>query len=332
MRVASLLPSATEICYALDVEPVGVSHSCDYPPEAVDQPTLTRSRIDHDGASASEIDEQVRTIDGTTYALRTDRLAALEPDVILTQATCEVCAVEATAVHEAVAESGLDAEVVSLDPHTLREAIEDVRRVGRAVGRASRGDRVADELGERVAAATIDGADPGTNDRDTTVGHDNDAITASDDPSNGSTTRPRTLMFDWTDPVMLGGHWVPGVIERAGGRTTRPDGERTGPSRPVEWSWVRRYDPELLVVAPCGFELDRAVEAVEDLRARDGWRELTAVRENRVYVADGSGLFNRPGPRLVDSLESLRAVIDPDRSVSAATGVRRLPGLSPSAD
>lgn len=292
MQVVSLLPSATEICYALGVEPAGVSHSCDYPPEAADQPTLTRSRIDTDGDAAT-IDEQVREIDGSAYALRTDRLAEIDPDLLLTQATCEVCAVDATVVHEAVRELGLDTEVLTVDPHSVEEMLEDIERVGAAVGREGRAASVVADLRERIAAATVD------------------ETATADDPSG----RPRTLVFDWTEPPMLAGHWIPGMIDRAGGQIDRPVTDDPAPSVPIEWSWVREYDPEVLIVAPCGFEPPRAREAVADLRARDGWDELTAVKRGEVYAADGSGLFNRPGPRLVDTLELLRDTLDATRGV-----------------
>lgn len=298
MRVASLLPSATELCYAVGVEPVGVSHSCDHPPAARGQPTLTRSRIDTAG-TASDIDSEVQEIDGSAYELLTDRLARLSPDVILTQGTCEVCAVDATAVHEAVATLGLDAEVVTLDPHSLDDVMDDVRRVGAATDREQRAERVASRLEGRIDRATWDDRPP-------------------------QADRPRTLVFDWTEPPMLAGHWIPEMVRQTGGRMSRPVAQQPAPSVPVEWSWVREYDPERVIIAPCGFDTDRAVEAVEDLRALDGWKQLTAVQTDGVYVADGSGLFNRPGPRLVDTLEALRHALDPNRRVTGADGIRRL--------
>lgn len=295
MRVASLLPSATEICYRLGVEPVGVSHSCDYPPAANGLPVLTRSQIDPSGDAAA-IDEQVQAIEGSAYDLLAGRLAELAPDVIVTQGTCEVCAVDATAVHQAVADLGLDTEVVTLDPHSVDDMLGDVRRVGAALDRETEAERAVAELRERIERARLD-----------------------DPPADP----PRTLVFDWTDPPMLAGHWIPEMVRWAGGRMDRPVEEHPAPSIPIEWSWVREYDPERVIVAPCGFETDKAAEAVADLRAQDGWDRLTAVEREEVYVADGSGLFNRPGPRLVDTLEALRATLGPDRRVAGVESVRR---------
>jgi iron complex transport system substrate-binding protein len=282
MRVVSLLPSATEFCYALGVEPVGVSHGCDYPPRAREQPEVIHSRVDPGGTS-QEINEEVATAveTGGVYDLDRERLAALEPDVILSQGTCEVCAVDDSQVRRAVRELNLDAEVVTTDPHSLADVLADVERIG---DRLQRGKRAGDLLAgyrrriEQVERAT---------------------------PEEG----PETTVLDWLDPAMVAGHWVPGMVARVGGSYgLAAPGER---SRPREWSEIRAHDPEVLVASPCGFDLDQTVENIEDLTARQGWSELTAVETGRVYLLDGDQYMNRPGPRLVDTLELLAGILHP---------------------
>jgi len=296
MRVVSLLPSATEILYALGVEPVGVSHSCDYPPAVRGRPTLTSTPVDPD-ADPATIDDQVLDLGGATYTLDADLLAALEPDLVVTQATCEVCAVDASEVHVAVESAAVGADVLTLDPHSLADVFDDVRRVGAATGREAAAAALVEAVRERVAAVRRRGRE-------------------------GGGEPPRVTVLDWTDPVMVAGHWLPGMVETAGG-AFGPGGD--GPSRPVEWGTVRAYDPEVLIVAPCGFDRERAAAAVDGLREKPGWRELTAVREGRVFAVDGSGYMNRPGPRLVDSLELLADCLTGEVGGEAAVRVATLP-------
>jgi len=285
VRVATLLPSATETLFALGVEPVGVSHSCDHPLAARDLPTLTSTVVDHDDRSAADIDAQMRSVDGAVYDLDVDRLAALEPDLVVTQATCDVCAVDASAVREAVASLDPAPEMVTLDPHSFRDTLDDVTRLGAAVGRPDAAATLVDRLTARVDRVRERAADA------------------------AAAGRPRTAVLDWTDPPIRAGHWVRDMVGIAGGDASfQPDGA----SEPVAWDDVRAYDPEALVVAPCGFERNRAVEAVGDLAGRRGWRDLAAVADDRVYAIDGNALFNRPSHRLVDSLEVLFACLHPD--------------------
>jgi iron complex transport system substrate-binding protein len=286
MRVVSLLPSATEIVYALGVEPVGVSHECDYPPAAREVPAVNRSRVDA-GAASAEIDTQVREADreGGVYELDRERLATLDPDLVVSQGICDVCAVDEVRVRAAVDDLGLDAEVLTTDPHSLADVLADVERIGAALGRQ---DRAAD-LVERLDAR----------------------IEAVERAAGATAERPRVAVFDWTDPVMVAGHWIPGMVDLAGGRYGMAErGER---SRPREWGDIRTYDPEVLVVAPCGFGLDQTAANRADLTGREGWADLAAVREGRVYAVDGHHYVNRPGPRLVDTLEFLAAIVHPER-------------------
>ena len=303
MRVVSLLPSATELLYALDVDPVGVSHSCDYPPAAREKPVLTSTAIDYgDDRSAADIDRQTRRVEGGVYDVDEGLLAELDPDLVVTQATCEVCAVDASDVLAAVERRGVDAEVLTLDPHSLSDVLDDVERVGAAAGASERAASLRASLTARVDRVT--------------------------DRAAATTDRPRTAVFDWTDPVIAGGHWVPGMVERAGGT---PGLVTDGPSKPQRWTDVRSFDPEVLVVAPCGFGVERAADALADLRSKDGWDDLTAVRDGNVFVADGNGHVNRPGPRLVDSVELLASCIHPERFDAPAPDVVRRADAGPRA-
>ncbi|WP_049998234.1 cobalamin-binding protein [Halococcus sediminicola] len=302
MRVVSLLPSATEIVAALDIEPVGVSHECDYPSWVADKPAVNRSRVDPT-ASSGEIDEQVLDAEdsGGVYAIELDTLARLDPDLVVSQGICEVCAVDAVAVRKAVDELGLDCEVLTTDPHSIEDVFEDIHRIGTATGTEERAAALVADLEARVRAV------------------ERTAKTADE--------RPRVAVLDWTSPVMVAGHWIPEMVEMAGGSYGIAD--HGAASRPVEWEAIREYDPEILVVAPCGFDLDQTTENLADLTARPGWDELTAVQEGRAYAIDGHQYVNRPGTRLVDSLEHLAGVIHPDaferpptdaaRSLSALT-------------
>ena len=289
MRVVSLLPSATEIVYALGVEPVGVSHECDHPPDAADLPSVVETYVDPEATSA-EINKQVARAEraGGVYELDMGTLAALDPDVVVSQGICDVCAVDRVLVREAVEELGLDCEVVTTDPHAVGDVFDDIERIGAALDREARAADLVADLRERVARV-----------RATT-----DDIPAAE--------RPRVAVLDWLDPVMVAGHWVPELVEWAGG--TYGMAEHGAESRPREFAAVREYDPEVLVAAPCGFELDQTFDNLDDLTAREGFAELTAVREDRAFAMDGHHYVNRPGPRLVETLEFLARVIHPDRS------------------
>jgi len=285
MRVVTLLPSATEIVYALGVEPVGVSHECDYPPAAREQPSVNRSRVDPE-ASSSEINEQVAEAeegDGV-YAVDREALAAVDPDVVITQGVCDVCAVDHVLVEEAVTELGLDADVLTLDVHSLEDLFESIHRVGAAIDRDERATELVANLRGRVAAV------------ETTV--------------DRASETPTVAVLDWLDPVMVAGHWIPEMVEIAGGEYGMAD--HGAHSRPREWTEVREYDPDVLVAAPCGFDIDQTRENLTDVTERPGFDDLRAVREERAYVVDGHHYVNRSGPRLVDTLEFLAAMCHPD--------------------
>jgi iron complex transport system substrate-binding protein len=289
MRVASLLPSATEICYALGVEPVGVSHECDWPPAAEDLPTLDRSRVDPDQDSAA-INEQVAQAEqehGGVYEIDLDTLAAVDPDVVVTQGVCDVCAVDTLLVEEAIAEAGVDAEVLTTDVHSLDDLYADIERFGEVFDREDRAAELVADLRERVAAVR--------------------ERTAEIDPDD----RPSVAVFDWLDPVMVAGHWMPELVDAAGG--TYPMADTGDRSTPREWASVREADPDAVVAAPCGFGLDQTLDSAGELTDRPGFADLSAAESGRVYAMDGHYFVNRPGPRLVDTLEHLAGLLHPDR-------------------
>ena len=227
----------------------------------------------------------MQAVDGAVYDLHIEEVAALDPDLVVTQATCDVCAVDASQVKRAVTQIDSEPDVLTLDPHSFSDALADVERVGRAAGRADAAETLTAELAARVE----------------TVEQRAEAAVAA----NG---RPRTAVLDWTDPPLRAGHWVGEMVTRAGGAAAfQPDGA----SEPVGFDAIRRYDPEVLVVAPCGFDREKTVAAVDELRAHEGWSDVTAVETGRVYAVDGNALFNRPSHRLVDSLQVLQWCLHP---------------------
>ncbi|UPM42346.1 cobalamin-binding protein [Halocatena salina] len=284
MRVVTLLPSATEIVYALGISPVAVSHECDHPPAARSKPVVNHARIDAT-ASSAVIDQQVLQAErnGGVYEIDLDVLAAADPDLIVTQGLCDVCAVDQVLVEEAVSELDLDCEILTTDPHSLGDIRSDIERIGGAVGRSERAVEVIEAFDSRIESVR-------------------DAVTEIDE-------RPQVVVLDWLDPLMTAGHWVPEMVSIAGGRTPF-DAEA---SIPREWDEIRAVDPDVLVVAPCGFDLEQTAENSTDLTEREGWSELTAVAAGRVYAIDGHEHMNRPGVRIAESLEQLAGVIHPQR-------------------
>ena len=283
MRIASLVPSATETLFALGLgdRVVAVTHECDYPPAAAQLPHLTRTVIP-DGLSAAEIDRAVRerTERGEAlYELDGDVLRQLEPDLIVTQALCEVCAVSLDDVRAVAATLPSHPSVISLDPTTLGEVLADVRRVAEAAGVPVAGDELVTEAAHRIGRVKALVADAAA---------------------------PRVAALEWLDPPFVGGHWVPQMIELAGGEDPlgRP-GER---SRTASWEEIERAQPEVVLSMPCGFYAERAVE--EALAARG---HLARLGAGRIVAVDAAAYFSRPGPRLVDGLELLAHVLHPDR-------------------
>jgi iron complex transport system substrate-binding protein len=283
MRIASLVPSATEMLFALGVgeSVVAVTHECDYPAEAAELPHLTHSVI-AEGLPAAEIDREVRerTERGAAiYELDADELRDLEPDLIVTQAVCEVCAVSFDDV-TAVAESmDPQPEVLSLDPTTFGEMVADIRRLAEAVHVPEEGERLIAELGDRIDAIAAAVAD--------------------------AEEQPAVLALEWLDPAYIGGHWVPQMIEMAGGIDVLGfAGEK---SRVAEWSEIEAAGASVVVAMPCGYDADRA--AAETYQHAD---RLSRLHARRVVAVDAAAYFSRPGPRLVDGVEMLAHALHPD--------------------
>ncbi|HVE80144.1 MAG TPA: ABC transporter substrate-binding protein [Gemmatimonadaceae bacterium] len=285
MRVLSLLPAGTEIVAALGgaAELVGVTHECDWPPEVTALPRVTTSAVSP-GADPAAVDASVRqaAAAGTPlFALDHRRIAALAPDVILTQALCEVCAVSETDVRALVAGLTPPPEVVTLLGTTLDGVLDDITRVAAALGRASQGARLVADLRGRMRRV-------------------HDTLERARAP------RPRVAVIEWTDPVYAAGHWAPEMVRRAGGEDVlaRPGEHSTARTADA----VREADPELILFSPCGYAATRAAAEARRTLARVGWEW---ARGRRVWAVDANGLVSRPGPRLVRGVEVMAAMIAP---------------------
>ena len=290
MKIWSLLPSATEILFALglDEQITGVTHECDYPPQANSKPRVTHSEIDS-SRSSGEIDLQVTErfrAGAQIYGIDEQRLRADPPDLIVTQDLCPVCAVSPSDFAGHMESAGCRAEVLSLNPKRLGDILDDIGRIGDATSRQAEAEALVNELSVRID-------------------HVRESI-------GGDGERPRVLCLEWLDPPMPGGHWVPEMIRIAGG----DDGGLISPgepSRKLPWEKMRRFKPETMVLMPCGFGAERAASEAVVLWGLDGWAQLPAVRKGRVYALDGNSYFSRPGPRVVDGIEMLAHIFHPDR-------------------
>jgi len=283
MKIASLVPSATEMLFALGLggDVVGVTHECDFPAAAAGLPHLTATVLP-EGLGAGEIDAAVKEVVGegrALYTLDEERLAELEPDLIVTQAVCEVCAVSYDDVVAVAARLPGRPQVLQQDPSTLDEVLEDVTRLGAAAGIEPQAAAVRHELEDRLEAVRA-------------------AIAGE--------TRSRALALEWLDPPFLGGHWIPEMIALAGGVDVIG---RPGQKSPqVEWEELSGLDPEVVVAMPCGWYLD-------DSRAQalEHSERLDALGAGRIFAVDAASTFSRPGPRLVDGVELLAHLFHPER-------------------
>jgi len=279
MRLVSLLPSATEIVYALGLgdQLVGVTFECDEPPSARAEKTVVVGGRDTTGMTPKEIDDYVRTqlsAGAELYTLHADALARLEPDVILTQDLCRVCALPSGHVNEALDYLGCRADVLTLDPYTLDEVLESILAVGTRTGVPDRASALVAKLRDRLAAV---------------------ATAVADRP------RPRVAVVEWVDPPFPGGHWVPDMVSVAGGE---PVAARAGTkSVPITWAELSDARPDVALVAPCGYHLDGAIA-----QARVVAERLPGVA---VWALDGDGLVVRPGPRLVEGVETIAGILHP---------------------
>jgi len=288
IRIVSLLASGTEIAYALGIGDavVGISHECDHPPEALDRPRLSRARFDPTSLDSGAIDAAVRQAMqqyGSVYAVDVERLAAVAPDLILTQGVCEVCAVPTLSAQEAAAALDPAPAVLSLDAHDIAGILGSIRDVGRAAGVGDRAEALVASLEQRIDVV-----------RRRVAGR----------------PRPRVLALEWLDPPFAPGHWVPEMIELAGGINLV--GATAQRSRQVAWSDVSGLHADVLLVMPCGYGLAASRDDAD--RHRDQLRAVAAdaIDAGRAFVVDGSSYFNRSGPRVAGGVEILAALLHPD--------------------
>ena len=288
-RIVTLLPSATEIVAALGFESsiVGRSHECDYPADVAALPALTEPKFNAEGGSA-EIDRSVKRVVAdalSVYRVDAARLRELNPDVIVTQSQCEVCAVSQRDVEDAVAEwVGRRPQIVALAPFSLDDVFEDMARVADAIGAHQAGRSLVSRLRERIGAIR--------------------------DSSRRADRRPTVATIEWIDPLMAGGNWMPTLVETAGGRNLFGKAGEHSPW--LEFSDLEAADPDAIIIAPCGFGIERTITEMPALSGRPGWNSMGAVRGRSVIVADGNQYFNRPGPRIVESAEILAEFLHPE--------------------
>ncbi len=299
MRIVSLLPSATEIVCAIGLrdELVGITHECDFPPEVEGIPIVTRSVHDLSSASSRDIHRLVTaSVHGgsSLYALDEEALAAAEPDLILTQELCRVCAVSYRDVNDVARAIDADITVVSLEPTSIEGIFNTISTVGAMTEAEDAAVDLVESLRERLGA--VEGK-----------------VQSRRDAGGRS---PRVVALEWLDPPFASGHWVPEQIRRAGGwELLGADGDR---SVQTTWDAVAEVDPEMLLLMPCGFHLAETQAEWTRTRRPPGYEDLTAVRRGQVFAVDGSAYFSRPGPRVIDGIELLAEIFDPDAFVDVA--------------
>jgi iron complex transport system substrate-binding protein len=292
LRIISLLPAATEIICALGLEAnlVGRSHECDYPLSITHLPVCSEARF-LSGASSKQIDNEVKSILAdalSIYSVNRDKIQQLQPDFIVTQAQCDVCAVSLKDVEKALA--GLlnkQAQIISVQPNTLSDVFKDIETIAAQFGANQQGAELIEHLHERV-----------------------DIITHKL-KYNGN--KPTVACIEWLEPLMVSGNWLPELVDIAGGQSVLA---RAGEHSPyIDQQTLIQTDPEVIVVMPCGFSIARTLAEIDVLLSMPGFTSLSAVKNNRLYIADGNHYFNRSGPRLVDSVEILAEIINPKQFV-----------------
>ncbi len=293
-RIVSLLPSSTEMVCALGMGErlVGVSHECDYPAEVVGLPTLTEPKLDPSGTSRA-IDDRVRQLvqDGlSVYRLKTDLLRDLKPDLIVTQDQCEVCAVSVSEVERAVQSLlASDVALVSLSPQRLGDIWYDMQGLARALGQDEQAEALLRTLKKRVWKV---------------------------EQRTRHLERPRVACVEWLDPLMASANWVPEMVEIAGGTYDLAAAGDHSPT--LSWDRLLEAQPEVIVIMPCGFPIAQSQAELPTLTAHPDWQKLPAVQAGRVYVVDGNAYFNRPGPRIVESIELLAEMLHPQACAGLA--------------
>lgn len=292
MRIVSLLPSATEIVSTLGLTEslVGISHDCDFPPEIRSRPVLSEAIVTTDlpsGVIETRIRGQVHR-GKSVYHLDEAQLAQLRPNLILTQELCQVCAPSYTLVKQAAKVLDAETKIASLEPRGLYDILDNILLVGALTDAGERARAVVQQLRKRIE-------------------HVRDVV---------GRLRPTVVCIEWLDPIYVAGHWIPEMVEIAGGRDVLAKAGE--PSFLVEWDDVLEAAPDVVVVMPCGFDVPRTRQEITLLTNRRGWNRLPAVRDGRVYLTDATSYFSRPGPRIVTGLEILAQILHPD-AFEAAT-------------
>ncbi len=289
MRVCSFLPSTTEILYELGLGDniTGVTHECDYPPEARDKNMVIMSFIDPEKLSSSEIDEVVRKnaeAGKSTYLIDREALKEADPDIILTQELCDVCAVSGNEVMEAVDVLGKKPEIISLEPRTLGEILDTILIIGEVTGTYQKAKDVTGALKNRIDRIG------------SLLGDERD--------------RPRVFCLEWLDPPYAAGHWVPEMVEAAGGECGI--GKPGEPSFKVSWKDIVDFAPQMLFIMPCGYNIEKTLDEINTVIEQEEWFSLPSTNKGQIYILDANSYFSRPGPRVADGLEIIAKTIHPE--------------------
>ena len=301
MRICSLIPGATEVVAALDLadQLVGISHECDFPPSVRHVPVMIEPLVGKDGGSGEEIDRQVKELVASgqrLYRLNEDAFSQARPDLILTQDLCHVCSVTPDQLISVIESLQPRPNVLTLSPTTLDDMIQDIERIAEAAGVPTKGRAVAQALRRRI-----------------------DQVGAK---TGRLPSRPRVVCLEWLDPLYVAGHWVPEMVELAGGRNVL--GSPDTPSHETTWQAVEAARPDIILVMPCGYSVERTIDEIKQVgRTGDTWRQ-TCERWPDLYVVDAASFFSRPGPRLVDGVELLAAILhsDPDYLLDSTKAIK----------
>ena len=289
-RVLSLLSSTTEVVYALGCEDqlVGRSHECDYPPEVMTLPICTKPKFNVDGSSI-EVDGQVKSILQnalSVYYINEDLLKELKPDIILTQSQCEVCAVSEKDVKSVVKNiTGINPDIISVEPNSVKDIFKDIKIIAEALNVVDKGADLIEFMKNRIRT-----------------------LKKSYDDKSELTV----AAIEWIDPLMAAGNWVPELIEMAGGINLFGEAGKHSPW--MEYKDLIEKDPQTIIIMPCGYNIQKSIFEIDSLIKQKGWQKINAVQNNKVYITDGNQYFNRPGPRIIESLEILIEIFHDDKT------------------
>ena len=289
-RVLSLLSSTTEVVYALGCEDqlVGRSHECDYPPAVITLPICTEPKFNVDGSSI-EVDGQAKSILQnalSVYYINEDLLKELKPDIILTQSQCEVCAVSEKDVKSVVKNiTGINPDIISVEPNSVKDIFKDIKIIAEALNVVDKGADLIDFMKNRIRT-----------------------LKKSYDVKSELTV----AAIEWIDPLMAAGNWVPELIEMAGGINLFGEAGKHSPW--MEYKDLIEKDPDNIIIMPCGYNIQKSIIEIDSLIKQKGWKEINAVQNDKVYITDGNQFFNRPGPRIIESLEILIEIFHNDKT------------------